>query len=137
MLGFLGKLISPITSIADKMILDKDKYAELQFKKLELQAKARSELLAVTTTPWIDGFVKLLVTIRDVLIPLMRPVMSALMPVFAGYCAMNGIELGATVETMLFGAPIAYGASRHVDKKQKEVTKRAKMQYDDVWEDED
>ena len=132
-MSILSALISPITGIADKLILDKDKYAELQFKKLELAARARSELLAVTTTPWIDGFVKLLVTIRDVLIPLMRPVMSALMPVFAGYCAMNNIDLGSTVETMLFGAPIAYGASRHVDKKQQEITKRKELEYE--WDD--
>jgi hypothetical protein len=136
MFSFLSALISPITNIAEKLILDKDKYAELQFKKIELTYNLKSELLKQTTTPRMDAFVKLLVTFNDVILPLLRPLGSFAMAGFAAYAATNGIELGEGIQTLLFGSPVAWGASRHVNKQAKEKTKQVESQYED-WSDED
>jgi hypothetical protein len=99
------------------MILDKDKYAELQFKKLELQHKSQDKLLSITTTPKVDAVVKLAIAFRDVFLPLLRPLGSFAMAVFGGYCAVEGIALPEYIQVALFGAPVGWGYSRHVDKK--------------------
>lgn len=133
MLEIISGLFKPITSIFDKMVMDKDKYAELQFKRVELTYKLRSDLLKQTTTPKMDAVVKLLVTINDVILPLLRPLGSLALAGFAAYCATNQIDLGETVETMLFGAPLAWGTSRHFNKQESEKTKQVAFEAD--WDD--
>ena len=122
-MSFLTALISPVTNLASKLILDKDKYAELQFKRSDNEHEARMSLLATTTTPKIDATVKLLLALRDVVIPLLRPLGSFALAGFAAYCVSENIQLGETVETMMFGAPLAWGASRHVNKQTKAKAK--------------
>ena len=113
----ISGVFKPVTSIVDKLVLDKDKYAEIQLKKLELKSEAQALILSTTTTPTVDAWVKVLVTLKDVVIPLFRPVGSFAMAVFAGYCVTEGIELPEYVLAGLFGSPIAWGASRHSHKK--------------------
>ena len=126
MINFLTALISPVTNIADKMIMDKDKYAELQFKKLELKAASQDKLLSITTTPTIDAIVKLAIAFRDVLIPLFRPIGSIAMAAFAGYCLTNNIELPGYLAEALFSTTVMWGISRHKGKaKGKQNTKEA------------
>ena len=130
----ISGIFKPLTNIADKLILDKDKYAELQFKKIELTHDLKSKLLEQTTTPKMDAVVKLLVTFNDVILPLLRPLGSFAMAGFAMYCTVNNIDLGETVETMLFGSPLAWMGSRHINKQteQKEKTARASLgEWDD------
>lgn len=117
MIGDIIKgLISPVTNIADKMVMDKDKYAELQFKKVELQHKSKDKLLAITTTPNIDAWVKLLIAIKDVVIPLFRPIGSIAMAVFSAYCIKEGIELPSYLTEALFAPSVLWGYSRHKEK---------------------
>ena len=119
MIGDIIKgLISPVTSIADKLVMDKDKYAELQFKKVELSEKRHMALLKQTTTPKIDAFVKLLMAFRDLVIPMFRPLGSMGMAVFAGYCITNGIEVPEYLLAAMGLSPIGWGYSRHREKTQ-------------------
>lgn len=117
MLGEIIKgLISPVTSIANKMVMDKDKYAELQFKKLELTNQRELKLLEITTTPRIDAAVKLLIAIRDVVIPLLRPVGSAAMTAFGIYMHYKGTPMDTGLQMIFDGAFPAWGTSRHLNK---------------------
>ena len=116
MFSFLSALISPVTNIVDKMVIDKDKYAEIQLKKVEFKHNAQMALLKQTTTPNVDAAVKVLIALRDVVIPLFRPVGAIGMALFGVYCVKEGIELPEYIQVALFGAPLAYGGSRHADK---------------------
>ena len=132
MLNFLATLISPVTKIADKLILDKDKYAEIQLKRLELKHKSQDKLLSITTTPKIDAFVKLLVAFNDVILPLLRPLGSACMTGFVIYCEAQDIELSAATEVVMAGAFPAWMASRHKNKSD-EIKKSVRPEKED-WE---
>ena len=117
MIGDIVKgLISPVTNLADKLIMDKDKYAELQFKKLELQHRSRDKLLAITTTPRVDAWVKILIAIKDVVIPLFRPLGSAAMTAFGIYAHLKGLDIDPMMLGIFDGAFPAWGVSRHVNK---------------------
>jgi hypothetical protein len=122
-MSWLKSLISPITNLAGKMIMDKDKFAELQFRKLELEYNAKKDLLKQTTTPKIDAVVKLLITINDVVIPLLRPLGAAAMTAFGIYMHAKGTPMEAISQAIFDGAFPAWGASRHVNK-QTEAKKR-------------
>ena len=131
MFGFLSALISPVTNIASKMIMDKDKFADLQFKKVELVAQAKSELLQKTTTPNVDATVKLLIAFRDILLPMKRPVGSALMMGFAAYAEMKGLDIPVELQAVLYGAFPAWGTSRHLSKSAEQKTAQIKAQFED------
>ncbi len=130
MFSFLSALISPVTNIASKMIMDKDKYAELQFKKVELTADAKNKLLEKTTTPNVDAAVKLMIAFRDILLPMMRPVGSLAMAAFAAYAAKNGIDLPVELQSMLYGAFPAWGLGRQFDKGAKNKIDAIKAQFE-------
>ncbi len=87
----------------------------------------------------MDAFVKLLIATRDIIIPLIRPLGSLLMALFGAWCISNGIELSEPIQYALFGAPLAYGASRHSDKANQEKTRRRKIEVskgnDEFWDD--
>lgn len=123
---FISGIFKPITMLASKMIMDKDKYAELQFKKVELEYNARSELLKQTTTPKIDAVVKLLITINDVVIPLLRPVGAAAMTAFGVWMHMKGTPMDVAHQVIFDGAFPAWGTSRHVNK-QAETKRKPKV----------
>ena len=108
--------LSPVLNIADKMVMDKDKYAELQFKKIELKEKRLQKTLTITTTPRMDAFVKLLIAIHDLVIPMFRPVGSFALAAFAAYCVVNDITLPTEIQVLLFGSPVGWGVSRHINK---------------------
>ena len=115
-MNLISAILSPVTSIANKLVMDKDKYAELQFKKEELRSKKDLKLLAITTTPRIDALVKLLYAIDTVVLKLFRPVGSACMTAFGIYCHLNDIDLDPIIHGGFDGAFLAWGASRHVNK---------------------
>lgn len=117
--AFVGEILSPVTNIAGKMIMDKDAYAELQFKKVELREKRLSKLLTITTTPRIDALVKLLYAIKDVVIPMFRPLGSIAMAGFSAYCVINDITLPSYLTEALFAPGVLWGYSRHKEKQAK------------------
>ena len=133
MFNFLTSLLSPVAAVADKMIMDKDKYAELQFKKAELEHEARQTLLTITTSPNIDAFVKLLYAFKEALLPLLRPVGTFLMLLFGAYCETNSITLSPLIEGVLFGAFPGWAASRHINKQTEEKEKTVRASWTDEY----
>jgi len=133
-MSFLSSLISPVTSIADKMVMDKDKYADLQFKKLELKAKARSELLKITTTPNVDAFIKIVMAFNDVILPLLRPLGGALMTAFGAYCLYKGIDINELTQGALVGAFPAWMVDRGIDKHRKGKLRSKEIEYEE-WDE--
>ena len=131
MINFLSALISPVTNIASKMVMDKDKFAELQFKKVELTAQAKAALLEKTTTPNVDAAVKLMIAFRDILLPMMRPVGSLAMAGFAAYASYKGIELPVELQSVLYGAFPLWGTSRHLSKSADQKLEQLKAQFED------
>jgi hypothetical protein len=116
MFDFISKLISPVTNIVDKMVMDKDKFAELQFKKTELNYKLKEQLLGTTTSPNTDAFVKLLLAFRDIVLPMLRPLGSACMTGFVIYAEMNDIALSGATEAIMAAAFPGWMTSRHMNK---------------------
>ena len=119
MIGLIDSLIGAAANIGGKLIEDKDKKAEFAFKTLELAQRAMEVLLNTKTYPWIDGMVKLLYGVKELIVPMFRPVGSFAMAAFAAYCDTHGIPLSDTVSTLLYGAPVAWGTSRHIEKSRK------------------
>lgn len=130
--GLFSALISPVTKIADKMIMDKDKYAELQFKRDEHRHKEKVKLLSITTTPRIDAIVKLLYAIKDVVIPTLRPLGSAAMTAFGLWAHYKGLDIDLGLHALMDGAFPGWMGSRHINK---QTETKAKVDRNPVTED--
>lgn len=126
---------SEVTGLIDQFVEDKDLKNklthELQIKMLTLKHTLDMALIQTKTTPKVDAFVKILFAIKDIIIPLFRPVGSIALAAFGGYCMTNGVELSDTLQIALFGQTGLYGYSRHQDKKQKNQLK-AKLKSEGV-----
>jgi len=112
MIGLFTSLLPGIIKLGDKFIEDKDKRNEFAFKMMDI-------MLNTMTYKWVDALVKLSYAGEQIVKGLIRPVGAMAMAVFAAYCDANGIVLSDTVQTMLYGAPLAWGTSRHVEKAKK------------------
>lgn len=119
MIGAIASILTAATTIGDKLIVDQDKKIEFAFKTLELAQRSMEVLLNTKTYPWVDGIVKLLYAIKELIVPMFRPVGSFAMAAFAAYCDIKEIPLSDTVSTILYGAPVAWGTSRHMEKSRK------------------
>ncbi len=131
------KAIEGITNLISEYITDDDLVAKLNFETEKLKFELDKALLSTTTTPRMDAFVKLLIATRDIIIPLLRPLGSLAMACFAAYCAYKHIQLPEAIQYALFGAPLAYGTSRHANKKDEQKTQRAKIARTDNWDEMD
>lgn len=119
--------ITGFTDLISEFITDDDLKNKLDFEAQKLKFELDKELLKTTTSPKIDALVKLLIATRDIIIPMLRPVGSIAMAGFGAYCATHDVVLSDTLQTLLFGAPLAYGASRHSDKANAHKTERARL----------
>jgi len=117
----IGGLFDGLFDIGKELITDKDKLVEYTYKTAELKSKASIAIINMKTTPKVDAFVKVLYAFKDVGKELFRPVGSFCMAIFAGYMKIYHpeIDLTAPIEGMLFGAPVAWGYSRHVGQNKK------------------
>ena len=111
--GLFGKAFGLIGEVVE----DKDKRNEINMEIMKIINNLSLELLKTKTIPWVDALVKILLTINTLLKSQWRPVGSVCMAIFGGFCLMTGIEIPVHIQTMLFGAPIGWGLSRHVSKK--------------------
>lgn len=127
--------IDAVRELAGEYIEDKDKKNELMYKVQELEFKLRETLLNTVTTPWVDGFVKILIAFRDIILPMLRPVGSFCMTAFGLYCHYKGIDIDGATHAMIDGAFPAWGVSRHANKQkeEEEKTKRYKKEEDPFW----
>lgn len=114
-MGLSLPIFDGIVKIADKLIPDKDKLAELEAEVKRAQSALDQLLLTTTTTPWVDGLVKILYATERFI----RPVGSFLMLLFAAYADTHGIKLSPEIEYVLYGAFPAWGVSRHSLQKEK------------------
>lgn len=113
----LGSIVPSLFKMGDKLIEDKDKRNEYAFKAMELTNDMALKLLDTKTYPWIDALVKLAYAGEAIVKGLLRPLGSLVLAGFAAYCDIKGIELSGAVETLLYGSPLAWGYSRHQEKK--------------------
>jgi len=104
-----------LLGIVDKSVEDKDKKAELSFRVVELTFSFYERLLATPTVPWVDALIKFILVTKD----LARPVGSFGLAFFAAYCQAKGTPLPETIQYLMYGAPVAWGASRHKEKVEK------------------
>jgi hypothetical protein len=123
--------VTSVFSFFSELVTDDDLKAKLVFEEAKLRFALDQILLTTQTTPKVDAAVKVLMALRDIVIPMFRPLGAACMTAFGAYCMMNGIELSEPIQYLLFGAPIGYGVSRHVDKKEQQKTIRAKSRVID------
>ena len=136
-------LIDSISGLAGEFIEDKDKRNELMFKVKELEFSLRESLLATKTNPWVDGFVKVLIAFRDIIIPMLRPLGAFYLSYMGVDIAQAELAAGGDVSALSGGLTAAFpawGASRHANKnkEQEEATKRHKKEETDpFWYDED
>ena len=105
-------LIESAMELGGKFIVDEDKKTEFAYKTLDI-------MLSSKTYRWIDALVKLSYAAEQITKGLLRPLGSVGMFCFAAYCETHAIELSESLQYMMYGAPLAWGASRHVDKKNK------------------
>jgi len=117
----IGGIFDGLFDIGKELIEDKDKRNEFNMKiaeaktnlKLaELKAETAHEtaLLSQTTNPKVDAFVKLLLA----LVPLMRPIGTALMTGAGIYMSIKGIQVDPRISVGLVSAFPAWGLSRHI-----------------------
>lgn len=115
-MNLISALLSPVTSIANKLVMDKTKYAELQQRKEDNKHKREMKLLTITTTPNIDAFVKVLYAIKDVVIPMLRPLGSAAMTAFGLWAHYKGLDIDLGLHALMDSAFPGWMTSRHINK---------------------
>ena len=125
-------VINGFTGLISEFITDDDLKNKLDFEAKKLKFELDKTLLQTNTTPNVDAFVKIMIAMRDIIIPMFRPVGSAVMSCFGAYCIYAGIVLPESIQYLLFGSPLAYGVSRHLDKGNKQKTKREAIRLKEI-----
>lgn len=111
----LAELFSNLIGLGKSLIEDKEKQAEFAYKIAELQVQVQEKILTMTTTPRMDAFVKFLYALKELILPLMRPMVSTCLSGFAAYAAYKHIDLGPL--NVVFGAAFpGWMASRGIEK---------------------
>lgn len=121
-------LIPGLFKLGSELIEDPDKKTEFAFKTQELYNNLAMKLLDTKTYPWVDALVKLAYASESIVKGLIRPIGSFALAGFAGYCELNSIPLSDTAQALLYGAPVGWGVSRHVEK-----SKKAEAKDDPFW----
>ena len=127
--------IKGFTDLVSEWIEDKDLKSKLEFEGKKLEFELDKLLLTTKTTPKTDATIKIMLASRDIVIPMFRPVGAVLLAAFGAYCTTKGIVLPEYVQAMLFGSPLAYGASRHSSKKDEQKTKRVEISKEINWDE--
>ena len=125
--GFLSELVE-----------DDDLKNKLDFEKKKLQFELDRVLLSTKTNPWVDGGIKVLIALRDIIIPMLRPA-------GAFYLSYKGVDIAqaelavsgdiSALSMGLASAFPAWGASRHVNKNNEQRTERTKLRSAHVTEE--
>ena len=127
------KVAEGALSIIDQLVDDGD-------LAIKLKHEMQTLLLTTKTSGFVDGTVKILMALRDIVIPMLRPV-------GAFYLSYMGVDM-ATAELAANGdisalsgglatAFPAWGASRHANKNNEQKTQRAKIAKTYDFEDDD
>jgi len=127
--------IESVTGLISEFIDDGDLRAKLEAGLQKVEARITSQLLQTTTTPKVDAFVKILVAIKNVIIPLFRPLGAGAMTAFGMWMHYNGTPMDGATQIVMDGAFPAWGASRHVEKQKKASQKRREKDDFSDWDD--
>lgn len=87
-------VLASLFNLGKSYIDDKTKQMEYAEKVAELGIQLQTTIIQDKTSPFVDGIVKLMYASKDVILPLFRPIGSALLSAFAAYCAYKKIDLG-------------------------------------------
>lgn len=101
--------------IIDQLVDDGDLAAKLKNQLLTEQMNFIQTLLVSKDVP---GYVKLMVALRDFILPMMRPIGGFVLTAGAAWMAAKGIELPDYLMAAMAGAFPGWVVSRHIDKKQ-------------------
>ena len=112
----IDDIISGVLGLGKTYIEGKEKQAEFANEVAKMALDFQEKLMLMQTTPKMDAFIKLLYAIKDVIIPLMRPVVSACMTAIAVYCEMKGIHLNDTLMTAMSLAFPGWMGTRSIEK---------------------
>jgi hypothetical protein len=116
LLGIVGEVFRGIFGVVDQMVEDKDKAAELKVKLAEMQTQLNSQLLTTQTVPWVDATVKILMAVRDLVIPLFRPVFGAALTGLAVWFEYKGVPINPTLQAIMAAAFPGWMVGRQVKK---------------------
>ena len=111
--------IESVSGLFSELIDDGDLRAKLDLELDKLRFELDKVLLSTKTNPYIDGFVKLLIATRDIIIPMLRPLGAAYMSYIgidmASGQLMEGVEVSGFAMGLTGTFP-AWGTSRHIEK---------------------
>ena len=105
-----------VVGLIQEYVKDPDLAAKLTAEIQQRQIDFSKTLLQTTTTPKTDALVKLLYALRDVVIPMFRPLGSAALTAFGAYLAYNQIPTPEWLDAAMVAAFPGWMASRHVEK---------------------
>lgn len=128
---------SKALGILDQWVEDKDLRATLAFELTKINNEFLSNVYASEAVP---GYVKFLHAVRDLIIPMFRPIGGLALTGFAVYATTKGIELPGWLTAVLAASFPGWMVGRQVEKKRdgKAVRKaqaRSERQPDPVYED--
>jgi len=115
-LGIVADVFKSIFGIVDQVVVDKDKAAELKVQLAQMQSTLNAQLLTTQTVPWVDATVKILMAIRDLVIPMFRPVIGAVFTGLAVWFEYKGIPVNPTLQAIMAAAFPGWMVGRQMKK---------------------
>jgi hypothetical protein len=113
-------VLNNIIGVVDQYVEDKDLKAKLIVEMRKIEMDGMTTLLKTTTTPWVDGVVKLMYAS----VSLVRPLTSVGLFLYGlmypeSLSKLYEIDqtLGTVAGAAVFGSAPAWGISRHMQKK--------------------
>ena len=127
-----------VISIIDQVVEDKDAKRESIKEVVRMTFDFQKAVLQMQTTPKVDAIVKLLYAFRDVVLPMLRPLGSALLSGFTAFAIYKNIPIPPVLDVVMGSAFPSWMVSRHLNKtselKERELTRRMRG---DLTHDED
>jgi hypothetical protein len=105
-----------VVGVIDQFVDDGDLAAKLTNEIMKEQISFSTALVKTKTTPRTDAVVKLLFALRDVAIPLFRPLGTAALTGFGVYLASTGAPTPEWLDAAMVAMFPAWGVSRHAHK---------------------
>lgn len=117
-----------ITGVISELVQDKDLAAKLINEVTLRQLDLQKAILTMPSQTKADAIVKVMYALRDVGVPLLRPIGAAAMTAFGIWAHYKGLDIGDAPQVILDGAFPGWMASRHAGKaQQKAVQERIEL----------
>ena len=115
-LGIVADVFKGIFGVVDQLVVDKDKAAELKVQLAQMQSSLNAQLLTTQTVPWVDATVKILMAIRDLVLPMFRPILGGVLTGLAVYFEYKGIPINPTLQAVMAAAFPGWMVGRQIKK---------------------